>query len=501
MPEEIKCPVGHNGKPLLKPSIWKILSRDVKSVICTLAAENEVIHAEDAALKKRIEELEEKLRASSRNSSKPPSSDPPDKKDNKKKKKGKGKKRRPGGQPGHEAHTRELLPPEEVDKFVRCDPVKQCDCGGEVEVDEEQEAQHLQTLEIPSLKPYVSQYDQYFGICCRCGKHHPGKLPEGVGEDMLGPRAKAIVSILSGKYHLSKRGIQEIMHDFFGIELSLGSVSNTEARVSDALAEPVEEAKEHVKDQKVANLDESGWREKKKRAWLWVAVTTAVTVFIIRCSRGAKVARELLGEDPGIVISDRFSAYNYLDPQGRQLCWAHLERDFIKLMERGGASEGIGEALLEYSDSMFKWWHRVRDGTMSRKKFAKKMEPVRRKVEALLEYGTVCGHSKTQETCKEILKVRDALWTFIDVRGVEPTNNAAERAIRPAVLWRKRSFGTESQRGSLFVERMMTVGATCKQQDRNVLDYVTCAIKAHMNHRQAPSLVPGQQLVQIPLAA
>jgi len=199
------------------------------------------------------------LRTNSRNSSKPPSSDPPEEKGNKNKK---GKKRKPGGQPGHEAHTRELLPPEKVDDFVRCDPAQQCECGGEVELDEEEETEHVQTLEIPPLKPHVTQYDLHFGVCSHCGKRHRGKLPEGVGEDMLGPRAKAIVGILSGKYHLSKRGIQEVMHDFFGIEICLGSVSNTEARVSDALAEPVEEAKEYVKGRDVANLDESGWRRR-----------------------------------------------------------------------------------------------------------------------------------------------------------------------------------------------------------------------------------------------
>lgn len=139
---------------------------------------------------------------------------------------------------------------------------------------------------------------------------------------------------------------------------------------------------------------------------------------------------------------------------------------------------------------MFQWWHRVRDGTLARSSFREYMRPVRRRVEELLREGTACEEKRIARSCAKILTLAPALWTFVRVEGVEPTNNAAERAIRPGVLWRKGSFGTDSARGSRFVERIMTVAATCKQQGRNVLDYVTRARKATLRGEPVPSLLP-----------
>ena len=241
----------------------------------------------------------------------------------------------------------------------------------------------------------------------------------------------------------------------------------------------------------MAHLDETSWREGGKRAWLWVAVTSLVTVFLIRMARGGQVARELLGEGfSGILVTDRYSAYNWYPVRWRQLCGSHLLRDFEAIRGRGGASEEIGDTLLEQAHQMFTWWHRVREGTLARSTFRSYMTPLRREVERLLEAGSRCGVAKTEGTCREILKRREALWTFVQVEGVEPTNNTAERAIRPGVQWRKGSFGTQSKDGSRFVESMMTVVATLKQQKRNVLDYLTAAHEAALRGKPAPSLVP-----------
>jgi transposase len=223
-----------------------------------------------------------------------------------------------------------------------------------------------------------------------------------------------------------------------------------------------------------------------------VAVTSLVTVFVMRLSRGGQVARELLGKGCcGILVTDRYSAYNWNPVRWRQLCWSHLLRDFEAIRGRGGASEAIGDALLEQAHQMFEWWHRVRDGTLKRSTFRSYMTPLRREVERLLEAGSQCGVAKTEGTCREILKRREALWTFVQVEGVEPTNNTAERAIRPGVQWRKGSFGTQSEDGSRFVESMMTVVATLKQQKHNVLDYLTAAHEAALRGEPAPSLLPA----------
>jgi transposase len=302
---------------------------------------------------------------------------------------------------------------------------------------------------------------------------------------------QAIAARCTGAYHLSKRTTQSVLADLFGLPLSLGTVATLEPATVQAVAEPVAAARAYVQQQSAAYLDETGWREGQQRAWLWTAVTTWVTVFVVRLSRGGKVAQELLGERFwGWLVTDRWSAYTWYPTWRRQVCWAHLLRDIEAMIERGGQSQAIGEALRAQARQMFHEWHRVCDGTLAHASFAHYMRPIRREVERLLEAGQTCGVPKTEGVCRELLKVRQALWTFVRHEGVEPTNNAAERAIRPGVLWRKGSFGTQSADGSRFVEAVMTVVATLKQQDRNVLDYLTTACEAARRGEGAPSLLP-----------
>jgi transposase len=301
-----------------------------------------------------------------------------------------------------------------------------------------------------------------------------------------------MVALLTGRYRLSKRDAKEIMGDFFQADLSTGSVCNLERRASEAISEPVAEAQAFVKEQPVVHMDETGWREANKKAWLWVAATSLVTVFLIRRSRGGKVAKEMIGETfKGILNSDRWSGYNWLPVSSRQLCWSHLLRDFQAFVERGGESQQIGEDILSQADRMFEWWYRVRDGTMTRASFQKNMESVEQDVGQLLRQGTTCAHSKTAGTCRDILKREKALWTFVHVEGVKPTNNLGERQVRHGVIWRKICFGTQSKSGSRFAERIITIVATLKQQQRNLLDYMTEACDAANWGRPAPSLLPA----------
>src|SRR5262247_3350470 len=287
----------------------------------------------------------------------------------------------------------------------------------------------------------------------------------------------------------------QVMDDVFGVPRSVGTVSQSEQATTQVLDPPVEEARACVAAQEVAHLDETSWRQGGKRAWLWVAVTSLVTVFLVRMSRGGQVARELLGEQfSGILVTDRYSAYNWYPVRWRQLCWAHVLRDFEAMRGRGGHSEEIGAALLAQVHQMFAWWHRVREGTLQRSTLRSYMSPLRREVERLLEVGSQCGVPTTAGTCREMLKRCEALWTFVQVEGVEPTNNTAERSIRPGVQWRRGSFGTQSEDGSRFVESMMTVVATLKQQKRNVLDYLTAAHEAALHGKAAPSLLPAHKM-------
>jgi transposase len=273
--------------------------------------------------------------------------------------------------------------------------------------------------------------------------------------------------------------------------MSLGTLSTLEAATVEAVVSPVEEARAYVQQQGRVSIDETGWRQGKQRAWLWVAVTTWVTVFVVCLSRGVKVARDLMGPTfASILVSDRFSTSNWYRVRWRQLCWAHPLRHTKAMIRRGGGSQAIGEALRRQAHQMFHWWHWVRDGTLKRSSFRSCMSPVRREVERLLEAGSTCGMSRTEGVCRDILKRRQVLWTFVHLKAVEPTNNAAERAIRPGVLWRKGSFGTQGARGSRFVEAIVTVAATLNQQPRNPLDYLTTACKAALQDDAAPTLLP-----------
>jgi transposase len=473
-----------NSEPLLSPDLWERIPPEAQVYIRAL-------EARVVALEAMVQQLREQLQQTSRTSSRPPSSDPPQALAKRPRREPSG--RRPGGQPGHEGHTRGLVPSEQVDVVFPVKPERCRRCQQPLQGEDPQPQRH-QVTEIPPVKPVVTEYQLHQLVCFACGEATRAEVPSGVPPGGFGPRLQAITALCTGAYHLSKRTTQRALEDLFGIPMGLGTIANLEHATVQAVAEPVAEARAHVQQQPAAYLDETGWREGQQRAWLWTAVTAGVTVFVIRVSRSGKVAQELLGERFwGWLVTDRWSAYTWYPTWRRQGCWAHLRRDIEAMIDRGGRSREIGEAWRAQAQQMFHWWHRVRDGTLAHGTFASYMWPVRHEVERLLEVGQTCGVPKTEGTCRELLKLRQALWTFVRHAGVEPTNNAAERAIRPGVLWRKGSFGTQSAEGSRFVEAMMTVVTTLKQQHRSVLDYVTAACDAALCGEPAPSLLPTPQ--------
>lgn len=307
----------------------------------------------------------------------------------------------------------------------------------------------------------------------------------------VGPRLQAITALCTGASHLSKRTTQSVLQDLFGVARCVGTISKLEHATVQAVAEPVAEARAYVQVQLTVYVDETCWREGPQRAWLWTAVTASVTVFVVRLSRSAKVAQELLGERFwGYWVTDRWSAYTWYPIWRRQLCLAHLRRDIEAMVTRGGRSQEIGQALQAQARQMCHGWHRVCDGTLTHACFRTYMQPIRWEVERLLEARQTCGAPKTDATCREILKRRQALWTFVRHAGVEPTNKAAERAIRPGVLGRTGRVGTQSADGSRFVEALMTVAATLKPQHRHILNDLTAACEAALSGEPPPSLLP-----------
>jgi len=440
------------------------------------------------ALASEVSELKEQVNRSSQNSSQPPSSDRADQQAPQASAGQEGRSR--GGQAGHPKHTRPLLPIEQVKEVIPVKPPNCRKCGHELAGEDTNPLRH-QVTEIPPVEAETTEYQLHRLACPHCQTTTCGQLPEGVPTGAFGPRLQAMVALLSGRYHLSKRESCQLMDDFFQVDLSLGTIAKLEKRTSAALQEPVAEAQRYVQSQGAAHLDETGWREANQRAWLWVAATTWVAVFLIRCSRGSQVAKELLGaEGTTIVHSDRWSAYNWIPSHQRQLCWAHLKRDFQAFAERDGPSAQLGEQLLEQLKQIFALWRAFQNGTITRVSLQDKVQPYKATVAKLLRLGTDCDHSKTAGTCRDILKREDALWTFLEHDGVQPTNNFAEQQIRPAVLWRKSSFGTQSLAGSRFVERLMTVVSSLKLQKRNVLDYLVDACHADNANASPPSLIP-----------
>ncbi len=434
-------------------------------------------------LEKRVEELERRLNQNSGNSSKPPSSDGPGVVRPKQEPRG----RNPGAQPGHKANFRVPVPKERVDEFVTVVP-SHCDQCKTPLKGKDSRPKKEQKIELPPLQAHITEYQLHALVCPTCGKTTRAKLPEGLSKGLLGPRLLAVISLLSGSYHLSKRQVPSLLEDLCGLKLSLGSVTLSEKAVSQALQEPVEEARGFVEKQPLGNADETGWKEGGKLAWLWVLSTKLVSVFKVHARRGKEGMKEALGAFAGILGTDRWQTYNSF-AGFRQICWAHLMRDFEGFRQSMGRPGRLGQKMHALAQELFKFWHKVRDGTLSRKTFSNRIvPPLRRQLKRFLAQGL--RYPAMQGACLRILKLEPSLWTFAEIPGVEPTNNAAERALRPAVLWRKGSFGTHSPQGSRFAERMLTVTTTLRQQKRNVLEFLTQACSAKLGRTSMPSLLP-----------
>jgi transposase len=473
--------------PPLPDHLWNNASLELQAAILALVQ----IHQEQvAALESRINDLEARLKLNSTNSHKPPSSDligakrkppaPPT-----------GKKR--GGQPGHRKTDRALVPPEKVRETFICKPTNCRKCGRDLLGDDPTPLIH-QVAELPKVEPIVDEYRLHRLLCPGCGKTTCASLPAGVPAGRFGPYLQAVLTVFAGAYRLSKRQIQQLSADLFGLTISLGMISKLERRGAEVLEAPYNELAVSVHSAKAANIDETSWRQSLMKAWLWVTVTPIATVFTVARHRSGGVAEALLGSAPEQVVgSDRFSAYAWIAARWRQICWAHLRRDFQAMIDRGGDGKPIGERLLKQSDRLFHDWHRVRGETLDRERFGQRMVRLRREVRRALEDGSKCGCARTSATCFEILKVEEGLWTFARVEGIEPTNNAAERALRFAVIWRRISGGTDSEGGSRFVERTLSVVATCRQQGRNVLEYLTSCFEAEHRGQPIPSLLPVSQ--------
>jgi transposase len=298
-----------------------------------------------------------------------------------------------------------------------------------------------------------------------------------------------------------------MMEAVFGIEMSVGTINRLRTEVSEAVSNAVTDAISYVQQQPSLGVDETGFKQRngdgqnaaKTSGWLWVVVTPLMVCFQVILSRSSDAARTVLGNTfSGFVTSDRCPAYGWVDTGKRQICWAHLKRDFIQISERRGISAEIGEAFLEQEKKLFNLWYQFRNGQITRIKLEKGVEPIRVEIltilleadEIPLDKKDKSPLAKTVRTCRKLLKLESALWLFVREEGVEPTNNAAERAIRAAVIWRRTSFGSDSLAGSEFVSRLLTVVSSLNLQERNILDFLVESVSAARSGGIPPSILP-----------
>ena len=471
-------------RPALLPvELWEQLTEPLQLVISAMV---EYYEQRIAKLEAEVREFTARLNQNSQNSSKPPSSDGPHVK-RKPPKPLSGRK--PGGQPGHTPHQRALVPVEQVDAVITCKP-HQCRRCGKPLTGSDPVPWRQQVVELPPIHPQITEYQRHRLRCAGCGIMTCGELPMGVLSTSYGPRLASVVALCTGGYRMSKRRVVSFCREVLGIGLSLGEICQIEQTVTTAVTPAVEEAAGYVQSCDL-NIDETPWKERRKRRTLWTLVTTQLSVFTMTTGRSATVLRELVGEwYCSILTSDRAKVYDSYAPRQRQVCWAHLCRDFQAMIDRGGPGREVGEILLEHAHVVFAWWHWVRDGTWQRSTFQSYVRTLRASFKLELEWGSQNACPKTAATCRELLLREAALWTFVRREGIEPTNNSAERSLRGAVLWRKVSFGTQSERGSRFVASMLTVLMSCQQQHRNALAYLTASCRAFYANQPIPSLIP-----------
>jgi transposase len=435
-----------------------------------------------------VAELTERLGQNSRNSHLPPSSDPPGTA-------GKGSGQRPkndrprGGQRGHRGSRREFVAADKVDVVVDLYPAECENCWAALPEQPDPGAKRYQWIEVPPLRPYIKETRRHAVTCPCCGhKTRAAYSEQEIPASPFGPRLMGIIGLLTGVYHVSRRRATKLLSDLVGVSISLGAVSAVEARVSEAIEPAVVEAWRRVERAPVKHTDGTTWLKAGAVLALWTIASTAATVFKIVTDGSRATLAPLYGALRGILVSDRATALSFWAMERRQVCWAHLLRKFVSFSERAGPSAEFSRQLLDYTGLLFDYWHDYQAGKLDRATFRAWIAPVRAQVEALLEHAVASGIDRLAGSCANILEHRAALWTFVDVDGVEPTNNHAERELRAFVLWRKRCFGTQSERGNLFAERLMTVAHTARKQRKDVLAFLTACCQAQLDGTRAPSL-------------
>lgn len=446
----------------------------------------------------KVRKLSARLDTNSGNSSVPPSADSIKSKAEQKKaralkrrKRKRGKRRKRGGQPGHVGHFQRH--PEKADRTDTILPEECFHCHAPLDekcIDPDVEPAQHYLYELVEKPVEVTKTECPACRCPRCGRVSQERLPSELRKSTLGPRLTALGLFLRGGLQASTRDVVEFFATVLDRPISLGTVSNMEGRFTAAMEGPYAEALEAVKIAKILNVDETTWLEESKGKVLWIATNGELSVYRIDASKGREALYKLIGVDfRGIVGSDRAKSYDGLEPDQRQVCWSHLDRNWQKLYDSGGKGRGIAARALAEIDTLFEIWHEYKRGELNHEQLAEKLLPVKQGFREILDEGMTSPNEDLQAISRALDGIWNALWTFTKHAGVEPTNNSAEREGRPAVTLRKTSLGSQSERGSRFVERFLTAAQTLKKSGRKAFDYIVDVVSAALDGEPAPSFL------------
>lgn len=448
------------------------------------------------SLTAHIRQLEQRIATLSRNSSnssRPPSSDPPCMKKDKRRPKS---NRKQGGQPGHKGKKRQLLPPEEMDHIhdlfpERCEHCREPFAQG-LPVQGSQPQRH-QVVELPEIIPIKEEY-RCHSLRCRCGYITVASLPDHVARSSFGPRTHAAIAFLAAAHRVTRRGIAEIMQSLFGITISTGAICNALRRVSEASLPVVGAIKRYIASALTLNIDETGWKCSGKRHYLWTFVAPRAVFFKVSPSRGAKVLREVLGTSfTGVITSDDHSAYASYHKHGlRQLCWAHLIRKLKALKEDRSSPHAycFARNMLKNIGEIFSRYHAWQRSTGFRPQLLFDTLPMRETMHDICTIFSDSTDPRVRTRTRRMLDNWHCLFTFLEHDGVQPTNNRAERAIRPAVQWRKISFGSQSAGGEISTGNLLTIVGTCRMNGLNPFLLLARIVSPDFPERQNPLYLP-----------
>lgn len=472
------------------PPVAQAYIRALEALVSRQDTQISEMHTQLQTLQAQVAELQARLGQTSQNSSRPPSSDPPSAPP-RPQRPSSGRKR--GGQLGHQFHERPLLPENELKNTFehRAETCPECQAALAADLPDTGEVVRQQIWDLPDIKPEVVEHRYHEVTCPNCGAQVKAARPPDVPPGAFSPGVVALIGLLHGRFRLSVREIAVLLPDVFHLPISPGAVIHLCQVLSKALETPYTESQTAAATAGNSNVDETGWKQGGKRRWLWVMVTVSATVFLVATQRSAEYLEKLLGKAfQGIVGSDRFTAYLKLPVERRQICWSHLKRNWVAFSELPDPLAAWGQKALAQIHDLFVIWHRFKNGELDRMGLQTAMQPVQAQLRQLLEEGQALPLHQVRAFCNDLLRLWPALWTFLTVEGVDPTNNAAERALRPAVLWRKGCFGTQSDGGNVFVARILTVVTTCRQQHRPALPFLTDSVRTYWNRQPAPVLCP-----------